>query len=233
MVGLVVNFERNRLPSRDSWEATLRQKSIDLTFPAEFDPHVHKEGPVTVILDGVCCRFDFALSGRPPAVDLPGDEELALPEEGGCNCSAAFRWDEACLPDDAAALSAAAGLALITDGKVAWSGTKTGYTQGANAFRTIRNQVTRRIKSGKTAAGFEDRRWGDAAEAAVYADGWLQCPRCGRRFSMGDEVAWDGEKHRGCGQKLTPVGSPQRATTSNSPADPGRGRRWRWPWQRP
>jgi len=41
-------------------------------------------------------------------------------------------------------------------------------------------------------------------EACTYADGWIKCPSCGKRFSLSDPACWTGLRHITCGQKIQP-----------------------------
>lgn len=52
--------------------------------------------------------------------------------------------------------------------------------------------------------------------ATVRADGWANCPACGRLFSVKDSAIWDGRRHKSCGKELrlagfVPAPPPPRA----------------------
>jgi len=45
-------------------------------------------------------------------------------------------------------------------------------------------------------------------EAIVYAQDWMRCPYCGKRFSLRDPDRWTGLRHTTCGQKIRPAHRP-------------------------
>jgi hypothetical protein len=42
-----------------------------------------------------------------------------------------------------------------------------------------------------------------AKSARADADGWIQCPTCGFRFSTKDPDRWSGWRHMRCGQRIS------------------------------
>jgi hypothetical protein len=44
-----------------------------------------------------------------------------------------------------------------------------------------------------------------AVEACADVEGWVTCPNCGWRFTIGDRRAWSGRRHLRCGQKIVVV----------------------------
>ena len=42
----------------------------------------------------------------------------------------------------------------------------------------------------------------EAGAVRPYAEGWIECPFCGTRFSLRDRDRWNGERHTTCGQRI-------------------------------
>ncbi len=210
LVSFVVNLERRFIPTREEWDATLREHGIDLTFADRFDPaNYWRERSIAAEYEGVHCTFVLGFS------NLTAEDKTDRPETVGCDCCAVFRWDGESIADASAAMLAAGTLALVADGRIHWQRAQGGMARREHAYKLIRSHVTRELDRITKAPEFKARRVGDAAEVLTYNGDWLKCPRCFRAFSQSDPRAWDGEKHRCCGQKIV----ARRQT---------RSRRW-WP----
>lgn len=217
-----VNFDPQRLPTAAQWEAALHELGVDFTFPTGFEPaNCESDQVVNVLYDSVHCTFQLGF--------FLGHFSRNRP-------NALFQYDGDSLADRLAALLAAGALAVVTDGHIHWQRAKGGTAQGKHAFTILRNDAKRQRDEWIKVPEFKTRRLGDAAAVDIYNVDWMKCPRCGIRFTQHDPRAWDGEKHRQCGQMITPLGNPPTEATSADPdvlskgAHPSAKRRWWWPW---
>jgi hypothetical protein len=159
----------------------------------------HPNGAVAVLIGDARCRFQLDLHAF-SADQFPSERDQAAVAE--CDRSAAFRWSEFSVPDALGAQIAAATLAATADGVVSWQRAKGGWCRGEQAFSTIRSAAHRDLEKVLGGEFSPANPFGPVVEVAPLATGWLECPRCSRRFSPQSDRNWDGEKHLGCGQVI-------------------------------
>lgn len=209
MVNVTVWFNATRLPSRAQWEVAATEQGVPIRFAESFEPATHPmcgrgqvdhpEGVVVVSLGDAPCRFQLDLYENADR-EFPGERDRAA--VAGCDRSAAFRWSESSLADALAAQIAAGALAVATDGMVPWPRAKGGWCRGAQAFGTLRRAAYREVEKVLGPGFAPTNPFGPAVEVTPLDTGWLQCPRCERRFSPQSERNWDGDKHLTCGQVM-------------------------------
>ena len=101
----------SRIPSRDAWQRVIEQLGFPLVFDSSFDVR-RDTGFTPTTYRGKTAGFEFCLE---PAADVLSAYPHVASKVGDRDRCATFRWGSD-LTECAAALSAAAALAKLTDG---------------------------------------------------------------------------------------------------------------------
>lgn len=216
MVTIVVYFDSHSLPSRELWEKAALSRRLPLFFSDGFEPGNHPicgpaqvdhpDGLVTVKLGAATCRFQLDLYRITTQTREDFLDRYYPHVFENCDSSAAFRWYEGNGADALGAQLATATFALATKGIVLWQRAKGGFRVGEEAYETISKYAFNEAKgrAGENYKFSKKELLGPRMTAQVFNTERIECPRCGKNFSVKSASHWDGEKHLTCGQLIVP-----------------------------
>lgn len=208
MVTLTVYYNSESTPEQRHWDETVSKRKLpigvlDLSqFPTGEATEIINEGSeVSMRVGEVTCKFQLRI--RKFSTNTSSIEEEFDPLQD-CDRSATFCWNEHNSANALVAQLTSAVLAICTDGCVCWQTRTKGWRQGVEAFQLIRRAAYRDFERNSKIKVDRSNPFGPRLNASIYKSSWVKCPRCGFRFTLTDENAWDNEKHIRCGQLLHP-----------------------------
>ena len=222
--------QASKLPLYAHWQGLLQGVGVDLRLQESVNLQTHSGGEVSAVLEGVRCTFELTRSAPTP-------EQLASLPQGAAtpDCVLSFHFDSNHAADAMAALFAAGALAQLTDGQLAPNTTPIQWIAGNLALARVSSLVQDIRIATTPEAAFQSRRLGSTVNVTMVKADFLRCPRCRDTFEIHDRQVWDGEKHLRCGQRISPIATPQtgpkkRVTTASSAPRATPTRKWWWPF---